>query len=340
MAVYNETSGTGSEPASSAFDLKSSVLDDITASLDEARARFGFEKPEEAEPEDISDESEQEVENEETVEAADEADETETQTDKGDQGTDQSSDDEFEFESDGETYKLPKAIEKHIMLHRDYTQKTQEFAAVRKEAEEAIGTKIEDLLAIEQMVDPIAYQMRTQFNGSEAQMLSYYRQNLPNDYERVLNEIELRKRIRDHLTSMKGQQEQENNAQAEALDAEAQQREIKLLETLMPEWRDVNVRQKELAEIGQFLSNAGAPDEDIVMLRKAWMFPVIRDAMKYRAGQTVRAKTNAPAPSEKLVRKNGQTAQETVSTNAVKNANKAMRNGRMRDKINALTKIL
>lgn len=90
--------------------------------------RYGEEKPEETEAADDSpEETGDDVAEEPTDEPQDgEKEEKPAETDA----------DEEEIELDGELFKLPKKVKEAVLRQKDYTQKTQELASVRKIAED------------------------------------------------------------------------------------------------------------------------------------------------------------------------------------------------------------
>src|ERR1044072_211867 len=69
-----------------------------------------------------------------------EATETETELELepeavGDDQAEGSEDELEDWEEEGKTYKVPKPLKSHLLRNRDYTSKTQELAATRKEVE-------------------------------------------------------------------------------------------------------------------------------------------------------------------------------------------------------------
>lgn len=70
----------------------------------------------------------------EAVDAADEESETE-ESDAEEAQTEESADDSEEVEYEGKAYKLPKELKDALLRQKDYTQKTQEVAEKRRQAE-------------------------------------------------------------------------------------------------------------------------------------------------------------------------------------------------------------
>jgi hypothetical protein len=115
----------------------------------------------------------------------------------------------FEFEQDGQSWQVPKALEKALMHNRDYTQKTQALAD-KERSFEAANAQIR------------AYNMRQQFDASVAQEMQQLAA-----YDSVLNQrVDWSQLSNDQAlqaTLQRNQWKDEREALARTLSAKHQQ---------------------------------------------------------------------------------------------------------------------
>lgn len=136
----------------------------------------------------IEEHDDTEVETTEELDAEDaqeDSDEDDTEENEGDEQEDEDEADDSEYatvEFNGKQYKVPKDLESSIMMHADYTRKTQETAALKRELEQREATLSQKAQASEEEM-----QARVALFNID-QQLTQYRQMTPQEWQQLEQE--------------------------------------------------------------------------------------------------------------------------------------------------------
>jgi hypothetical protein len=196
----------------------------------------------------------------------------------------------FDFEMDGQKYQLPKQLEKAVMQERDYTQKSQENAKLRKtfealhqqqtvqnmqrEFDASVAKEIQQLQAFESVLSQTGQINWAQMTTDEAMRQKIQLDQWKEQRDQVARELQV-----------KYQQFGEKRAKAiEELKAKA----IEVASQRIPNWSDQtqkSVKEHALSEgyTDSELSQAGLDPRHWVTLWKAQQF----DLLKSKAAKTV-----------------------------------------------------
>ena len=277
---------------------------------------------------------EAEAESEEDEETVDEALEVEEEADESEDSEDEpeadGESDEGEEQEDSDTealYKvvLPGGEEAEVTLEEltkgysrqaDYTRKTQETAAIRKEAVEKRDQYLHGLKELEAVVaavrpeEPDWQKLRAENPAEYAALREDFKQ-----YEDRLAAV------RRRVTEIEQEQQAEAN---KALEQYAQAEYERLLQ-VYPEWKDPSVRENARKELWEFAQEAyGLSPEELSQVVDHRLIRVLRDAHK---GRSVEAKVKElprkPVAGAKKVLKPG-------ATNGRKGENKTSKTAKQR----------
>lgn len=238
------------------------------------------------------------LEEDEQLEGAEEAEE-EGLPEEEQQPEDEAEDDDGELiEIEGKSYKVPKELKDMVLMHKDYTQKTQAVAEQRRAVEEraqaleqrerALGDSFEKAVEFRKVQDRLAEFERLDWNAIvdadpvQAQKLTIAYQQLQRDAQAKYAELQ----------QSQGQVQQLTEQQRQQMLAEAQQE----LRARLPDFGP------QLAEqIRQAAQEYGIKSEELDGLTDARHVHILHDAMKWRALQAQkptamqRVATAAPA---------------------------------------------
>lgn len=203
-----------------------------TQDAEEGIADFLFGEPESGDDREV--EPVVEGEDEEEVEASEETEETEEKEEDG----------EIEFvevEYDGKLYEVPNELKDALLRQSDYTTKTQEVAAQRKEAEVLYGQLEEQRKAFEFAESIREDVMKAeQLDATANQYHEYLRNNIDNlgatDIEKLRMAIEDARRERDEIgRSIQGKQQEYQQAQQQSI-TELLNKGTEVLRSKIPNW--------------------------------------------------------------------------------------------------------
>lgn len=170
---------------------------------------------------------------------------------------------------------------KGYMRHADYTRKTQEAAAIRKETKAA-----QDAIAHERQ----RYVEALQFFESQIPKMEAPSPELldsdPVEYLRQKDAYDRSTLQRQAAAIERQRVEQQTAAEREQAARALVQAESEKLAERIPEWKSTEQRQKLVQDIQQEMRDRGFSDTEIGQLAYAHHFEVVRDAMKWRQLQS------------------------------------------------------
>lgn len=217
----------------------------------------------------------------------DERDEESGDEDQGDLQADESEEDGEDVEIEGKSYKVPKELKDMVLMHKDYTQKTQAVAEQRRalderahaldQRERSMAQSFEKAVAFREAQNRLAqyeqidWQALAEQDPVQATKLNIAFQQLQRDAQAKYNAL------------------QQANAQAEQLTQ--QQRQQMLAEAE----KDLKVRLPDFGpqvaeQIVKAAKEYGFTDGELEGLTDARHVHVLHDAMKWRALQAEKPK--------------------------------------------------
>lgn len=242
------------------------------------------------------------------------------------QSEEQEEDDSEEVEIDGKSYKVPKELKDMVLMHKDYTQKTQKVADDRRVVEERAQAlqQREQVMAktFDKAVEFREVQNRlTQFeqidwqglaeqDPVQAQKLHFQYTQLQRDAQSKWNAL------------------QQVNQQVEQLNAEQRQQALQQAE------QDLKARLPDFGpQLAEKIFSAtqkhyGAKPQELDGIATAWHVEALHDAMKWRELQAqkpkaMRAVADAPRAIKPAAAKPKRTSQASVD--------RLRKSGRMED---------
>lgn len=182
---------------------------------------------------------------------------------------------------------------KNGLRQADYTKKTQEVSATRTKLEQERATeRAETLKRWQALEDAVASQTPKEPNWASLRAQVQAGAISEGDYQRFAAEWVERTQERQAIAEERRKAEeavrQDNAKQAEA----TAQRNYETVLTLIPEWKDVEARQKDWGEMTGYIKEI-APDLDESALLGAHpaLFKAVRDALQFHKLQQ---NTNKP----------------------------------------------
>jgi hypothetical protein len=324
-------------PATDSIETATDAFAAILAPVEDNQEAGEAQQAEEAIEAPTEDESE-----EDANEAATDSAEEDADPDEGEESEEgeQTETPVYTIKVDGEEIEVTlEELQKGYSRTQDYTRKTQKLAETRKQAEaefEAVRTE------------------RAQYSQLLAALQQQVVSSAPAepDWNRLRQEdpIEFAAQWADHQQRQQKlqaiQAEQQRLAQIAAQEqaqkwAAVVQEERKVLESVIPEWRDPEVAKREKVELVEFGKKLGFSSEDlagitdhraVVALRKAYLY----DKMMSRKAE-VKPKPKATAP----VLKPGVSSSVAKKTSElVKAKQRLAKSGRVQDAASAFENIL
>lgn len=211
----------------------------------------------------------------------------------------------FDFEIDGETYTLPKALEKAVMQERDYTQKSQSVADLRRTLE--FDQQTQRVANLEgSFAKEVAPQRR------EIDMLdAVIRQAQSQDWSQMPTDELIRKRLElDSLKERKGALEQELQGKRSQWEQATAQELQKLKDSALEVIRKriPNYGEETQAEIRKYAMEDGYTEAELsaifspkhaVTLWKAAQYDKLKSAAKPipPKGKPIKATPSDPMPA-------------------------------------------
>lgn len=262
----------------------------------------------------------EEAEVPEPVEAA--VEEPETDAPEGDEVTDEPEDDEpevtaeteapefVEIEIDGDLYEVPPKLKDAFLKNSDYTQKTQEVAAQRKEWETRVAQVDAEQKKYE-FLDSVQDEM-SQIQSIDAtipQYKQYLRDNIDSlsstDIEKIRFQIEELQGNRNEIAQALQKKTQDFQQAQEQSQKELLDKSTEVLRSRIPDWSKVE------GDVTKFVLDLGFSEQQLQVARTdPQQMQMAHDAMRYRqlkdgkaaavkkveAAPTIKAKTRNPMP--------------------------------------------
>lgn len=244
----------------------------------------------------------------------DERDEESEEEAQGDLQADEPEEDGEEVEIEGKSYKVPKELKDMVLMHKDYTQKTQAVADQRRAVEERahaleqrerlMSQTFEKAVEFREVQNRLAqfesldWQALAEQDPVQATKLNLAYQQLQRDAQAKYNALQQANAQAEHLTQ---QQRQHLLAEAE-----------KDLKTRVPDFGP-QVAEKIVRAAKEY----GFTDSELEGLTDARHVHVLHDAMKWRALQAekpkaMRAVADAPRAIKPQAAQTKRTSQSAV----------------------------
>jgi hypothetical protein len=129
----------------------------------------------------------------------------------------------------------------------------------------------------------------------------------PAEYAASIQDYQARQAHINNIANNAAQQRQQYEAQQQHHQAETLKAEAQALPTLIPEWKDPVVADKERAEIKDWAINLGIPKEEVDQVSKASYVAVLRKAMMFDRMQSSKAAVEKKVHAAPRLVKPGQT---------------------------------
>lgn len=233
----------------------------------------------EQEDDQITDESgEQETPDE--VADSDESDEVDSQADEG-------GDDSEEIEFEGKAYKVPKELKGALLMHSDYTRKTQEVAEQRRAVEERAQA-----LQMQERLMSQTLEQRVELHSLQKQIAQYEQidwQSLADTDPVQATKLNIQYQQLQRQAGMKYQELQQAQAQTEQLTAnQRQQMLVQAQSELKARLPDFTPQTAE--KIKATARDYGISQQELDSLIDPRYVHVLHDAMKWRSLQAEKPK--------------------------------------------------
>ena len=254
------------------------------------------EQPEEATEEEVQQEAQEEVEELEEEQAGGEESEEEAEQESEET---QESEELVEVEFNGQLFEAPKAIAEALMKNADYTQKTQEVAARRKEVEvitETLGaTRKQFEFAQSVQPDLLKAQMLEQEANNFQQHLKDNIDALSStDIEKIRMAMQDRREQRDEIVRSLQQKEAEFQQAQEQSREELLKKGTEVLRSKIPGWGEESQKQlREYALLSGFTEQEVAGLIDPRQVETLWK---ARQYDELQKGKAAAVKTVQSAP--------------------------------------------
>jgi len=272
---------------------------------------------EEAQPEEVE-ESTEEIQDESSEEVSEEESEEESYDESEEEAEEESDEDEDEEESnlnttyavkvDGEEIEVSlDELKSGYSRQSDYTKKTQEIAEHRKQAEAMMQQAQQEVYQTQQFrqqyIDAASAVVQQQYSKLNELVNN-------TDWERLKIEdreeyLTKKSEVADLQTSM--QQEEQRlhqvNEQAMAEQRELQKRvayeERQKLETILPEWKNEEFRQRAGKELTEFAMSQGFTQEELNQLTDHRSLLVLMQAKAFQEMQKAQTSTKSKKTKKK-----------------------------------------
>ncbi len=217
-----------------------------------------------------------------------------------------------EIELDGKLYEFPKDVEPYVMRHKDYTQKTQDLAAQRKEAEVHIGQIEEQRRALEFLNSVQDEQQQIQLLDHQInQYREYMRANIDSigstDLEKIRFHIEELNLERNKQQESMQKKEQEFQQAREQSVKELLDKSTEVLRSKIPDWNDTTQQR-----VRDFATSSGFTEDEVANVTDPRYVEVLYKAMQYdnikseaktikqkaQSAPTIKPKSRNPMPAE------------------------------------------
>lgn len=257
------------------------------------------------------DEPEPEAEEEPEAESEEDSEE-EPEEDSEEEGKEEDSDEFVEVEFDGKLYEVPLELKDALLRQADYTQKTQELSAKRKEQEvllEQVQQKAQEFEFAQSVWDDVLKVQQLQ--GQAEQYNQYLRDNIDSlsstDIEKIRLAIQDAKDESQQLAFEIQQKQQESQQAQQQAVKELLDKGTEVLRSRIPGWgEDHQKRVREYALSSGFSEqeiNAVFDPRQVEVLWKAAQYDDLQSGKaqavkKVQSAPKVRAKSRNPMPKE------------------------------------------
>lgn len=206
---------------------------------------------------------------------------------------------------DGEESTVPlKDLVSGYQFNAHNTQKSQAIAKERQEFIEQTRQyqqkTQQELQMHEQLANVIAAQVLGEYTNLDWQRLEAER---PQEARMLKAEYFEKQQYFGNLVGAVQKQLADTNAELTAQQEKAQlqhsQEQLQIALTLIPEWSDKEVVQKDFTSIKQVMSDYGFSDQDIAGVQDARIFPLLRDLAKLKGALNNVNKTVQQGPKVK-----------------------------------------
>src|SRR3569623_20925 len=147
---------------------------------------------------------------------------------------------EIELEHEGQKYRLPKALEGYLLRQQDYTQKTQELSAGRKELEQ-----VREQLTQQAQLDEREMGARVAIKALDAELANYQNVDWTQEYQKDFQNAAAHKARYDQLKEQRGQavafltqRGQERTVEAQRADAKRNTEPRDRATKTIPSWNE------------------------------------------------------------------------------------------------------
>lgn len=306
-------------------------------------------EPEEVKPETLEsaptedvEESTEETQDEPLEEVSEEEEESEEESEEEEESEDESDAEEEEEEPDTHTIKVDgeevevtlDELKSGYSRQSDYTKKTQEIAEYRKQADAMMQQAQQEVYQTQQFrqqyIDAASAVVQQQYSKLNELVNN-------TDWERLKIEdreeyLTKKSEVTDLQTMMQQEEQRlgQANEQAMAEQRQAQQRiaheERQKLETILPEWKNEEFRQKAGKELTEFALSQGFLQEELNQLTDHRSLLVLMQAKAFQEMQKAQLSTK----SKKTKNKPKMVTSGTGSKKTKKERGKAERTAKMK----------
>ena len=262
---------------------------------------------EEESTEETQDESLEEESEEESEESDEEDDEEEAEESDEEEGEEP---DLYAVKVDGEEIEVTfDELLKGYSRQSDYTKKTQELSAGRKEIEEAKSTYDSALTQMQQEREHYVNQLNQILQNSSNNLSEYdkidwntLKEDDPIEYVKLREDYRDGKEKMQALNQQRQMAMQQQQAEAQKVQQEAVQVERSKMVEALPEWGDPD-KQKELAtDVKSYALTQGFSEEDLNSLIDHRSVLVLMKAAKYDALEKADVKSKKLKNKPKVIR--------------------------------------
>lgn len=188
------------------------------------------------------------------------------------------------------------------MRQRDYTRKTEEVAAQRREVEQVRQQVAAEREERANVLDVLIGSLHQELLGVDQARLNQLLDSDPKAYLRAKEHIEAKQNmIRTAIQQRLALQQQAVQEQAQQMAAYAQEQQ-KILADKLPEWRDSKRAQSEAREIESYLRKLGYKTEELNELVDHRAVLVARKAMLFDKLQATKGQKAPATPPAAQVR--------------------------------------
>jgi hypothetical protein len=204
---------------------------------------------------------------------------------------------------------------------RAHVDKESRAVADQRKAFEAQVNEYHQQLAaraqqVEDLVAAAQHELNREFQNVDWQTL---RVTDPAEYAASLQDYQARQAHINNIANQANQQRQQFSAKQQQDQAAFLQEQAKALPTLIPEWSDPVVADKERGEIRDFAISLGIPKDDVDSISHATHVAILRKAMLYDRMQTSKTAMEKKVVSAPKLVKPGQTTPRNSNETSVNN---------------------